>query len=121
MRGPGDVLLASTYELGHPPHGVALPRAFLERAGYRPASIDLSLERLDPERVARARVVAFSVPMHTALRLGIAAAARVRAQNPGALLCFHGRSASAISANPTSSRGRRSSGPWWRRSRRGWC
>jgi radical SAM superfamily enzyme YgiQ (UPF0313 family) len=90
MRGPGDVLLASTYELGHPPHGVALPRAFLERAGYRPASLDLSVERLDPERVSRARVIAFSVPMHTALRLGIAAAARVRAQNPRALLCFHG-------------------------------
>jgi radical SAM superfamily enzyme YgiQ (UPF0313 family) len=28
--------------------------------------------------------------MHTALRLGLRAAARVRALNPGAVLCFHG-------------------------------
>jgi radical SAM superfamily enzyme YgiQ (UPF0313 family) len=89
VRGPGDILLVSTYELGHPPHGVALPRAFLEREGFRPASLDLALERLD-DRVRRARLVAISVPMHTALRLGIAFARRVRAQRPEALLAFHG-------------------------------
>jgi radical SAM superfamily enzyme YgiQ (UPF0313 family) len=90
MRGPGDILLVSTYELGHAPHGVALPAAFLERAGYRPAALDLAVERLDPERVGRARLVVLSVPMHTALRLGLAAAERIRAVNPGAVLCFHG-------------------------------
>jgi radical SAM superfamily enzyme YgiQ (UPF0313 family) len=90
MRGPGEILLVSTYELGHAPHGVALPAAFLERAGYRPAALDLSVERLDPERVRTARLVALSVPMHTALRLGLAAAGRIRAANPAALLCFHG-------------------------------
>jgi radical SAM superfamily enzyme YgiQ (UPF0313 family) len=90
MRGPGEILLLSTYELGHVPHGVALPAAFLERAGYRPAALDLAVERLDVERVRRARLVAISVPMHTALRLGLAAAERIRAANPGALLCFHG-------------------------------
>ncbi len=90
MRGPGQILLASTYELGHPPRGVALPRAFLERAGFSPASLDLAVERWDGVRVARARLVAVSVPMHTALRLGLAFAERVRAENPGALLCFHG-------------------------------
>jgi radical SAM superfamily enzyme YgiQ (UPF0313 family) len=90
MRGPGEILLVSTYELGHAPHGVALPAAFLERAGYRPAALDLAVERLDPARVRRARLVAISVPMHTALRLGLAAAGRIRAENPAALLCFHG-------------------------------
>ncbi len=90
MRGPGEILLVSTYELGHAPHGVALPAAFLEQAGYRPAALDLSVERLDLERVRRARLVAISVPMHTALRLGLAAAKRIRAANPAALLCFHG-------------------------------
>jgi radical SAM superfamily enzyme YgiQ (UPF0313 family) len=90
MRGPGQILLLSTYELGHVPHGVALPAAFLERAGYRPAALDLAVERLDPERVRAARLVAISVPMHTALRLGLAAAERIRAANPAALLCFHG-------------------------------
>lgn len=90
MRGEGEVLLVSTYELGHPPQGVTSPAAFLRRAGFRPAALDLSVEPLDPARVARARLVAFSVPMHTALRLGLDAAARVRAMNPGAVLAFHG-------------------------------
>jgi hypothetical protein len=90
MRGPGEILLVSTYELGHAPHGVALPFAHLVRSGYRPAALDLAVEPFDPERVRRARLVAVSVPMHTALRLGVAAAARVRAVAPGAALCFHG-------------------------------
>jgi radical SAM superfamily enzyme YgiQ (UPF0313 family) len=90
VRGPGDILLLSTYELGHAPHGLALPRAFLERAGFRPAAVDLAVERLEPERLRRARLVAISVPMHTALRLGLSLASRVRAENPGAVLCFHG-------------------------------
>ncbi len=90
MRGEGQVLLVSTYELGHPPHGVALPAAFLRRAGFRPSALDLAVEPLDPARVARARLVAISVPMHTALRLGLDAAARIRALNPSAVLAFHG-------------------------------
>ena len=87
---PGDILLVSTYELGHAPHGLALPKAFLERAGFAPAALDLAVERLDPERVRRARLVALSVPMHTALRLELEAASRIRALAPDALLCFHG-------------------------------
>jgi radical SAM superfamily enzyme YgiQ (UPF0313 family) len=90
VRGEGDILLVSTYELGHPPQGVAWPAAFLLRAGFRPAALDLSVEPFDEARVRRARLVALSVPMHTALRLGLAAAARVRAVNPSAALCFHG-------------------------------
>ena len=90
MRGEGEVLLVSTYELGHQPHGVALPAAFLTRAGFRPAALDLSVEPLDAARVRRARLVAISVPMHTALRLGVDAAARVRALQPAAVLAFHG-------------------------------
>lgn len=90
MRSPGDILLVSTYELGHAPHGVALPKAFLERAGFSPAALDLAVEALDPVRVRRARLVALSVPMHTALRLGLQAAARIRALAPEAILCFHG-------------------------------
>jgi radical SAM superfamily enzyme YgiQ (UPF0313 family) len=90
VRGPGEILLVSTFELGHQPHGLALPRAFLERAGFAPSWLDLSLDPLDPARVRGARLVALSVPMHTALRLGLEAAARIRAANPGALLAFHG-------------------------------
>jgi radical SAM superfamily enzyme YgiQ (UPF0313 family) len=90
LRAPGAILLVSTYELGHQPAGIAVPKAFLERAGYAPAALDLAVEPLDPARVAAARLVAFSVPMHTALRLGLAAAARVRSHNPGAAVAFHG-------------------------------
>jgi len=90
MREPGAILLVACYELGHQPLAVAWPAAFLERAGFAPAVLDLSVEPFDAERVRRARLVAISVPMHTALRLGAAAAARVRAANPGCHLCFYG-------------------------------
>ncbi|MGB8929683.1 MAG: CUAEP/CCAEP-tail radical SAM protein [Anaeromyxobacteraceae bacterium] len=90
MRGDGDILLVSTYELGHVPHGIALPKAFLERAGFRPAALDLAIDPLEPGLVAAARLVAISVPMHTALRLGVEAARRVRALNPRCAIAFHG-------------------------------
>ncbi|HET8531789.1 MAG TPA: cobalamin-dependent protein, partial [Methylomirabilota bacterium] len=90
MREPGDVLLVACYELGHQPLAVAWPAAFLERAGYRPALMDTSVEPLDAQKLARAKVVAVSVPMHTALRLGLEVAARARAVNPVAHVCFFG-------------------------------
>jgi radical SAM superfamily enzyme YgiQ (UPF0313 family) len=90
MRGEGEVLLVSTYELGHQPQGIASPAAFLARAGFHPASLDLSVEPFDEGLVRAARLVAISVPMHTALRLGLDAAARARGVNPGAIIAFHG-------------------------------
>jgi radical SAM superfamily enzyme YgiQ (UPF0313 family) len=98
MRAPGDVLLIACYELGHQPLAVAWPAAFLERAGYAPAVLDLSVEPLDAEKIHRARVVAVSVPMHTALRLGVAVAERVRALNPAAHVCFYGHYAALNAA-----------------------
>ncbi len=90
MTGPGEILLVACYELGHQPLSVAWPAAFLERAGFRPAVMDLSVEPFDAATVRRARLVAMAVPMHTALRLGVAVAARVRAVNPGAHVAFYG-------------------------------
>jgi radical SAM superfamily enzyme YgiQ (UPF0313 family) len=90
MREPGEILLVACYELGHQPLAVAWPAAFLERAGYRPALMDVSVEPVDVQKLARARVIAVSVPMHTALRLGLQVAARARAVNPGAHICFFG-------------------------------
>src|SRR2546421_10264050 len=90
MTAPGEILLVACYELGHQPLSVAWPAAFLERAGFRPAVMDLSVEPFDADKVRRARLVAVAVPMHTALRLGVAAAARVRAANPDAHICFYG-------------------------------
>ena len=90
MRDAGEILLIACYEMGHQPLAVAWPTAFLERAGYAPAVLDLSVEPLDAEKIRRARLVAISVPMHTALRLGVRVAARVRELNPGVTVVFYG-------------------------------
>jgi radical SAM superfamily enzyme YgiQ (UPF0313 family) len=88
------VLLVACYELGHQPLAVAWPAAFLEAHGYAPAVLDVAVEPFDRERVARARLVAISVPMHTALRLGVSVAAQVRAINPACHVVFYGLYAS---------------------------
>jgi radical SAM superfamily enzyme YgiQ (UPF0313 family) len=90
VKRPGDILLVACYELGHQPLAVAWPAAFLERAGYAPAVMDVSVEPLDAERVRRAKLVAISVPMHTALRLGVKVAERVRALNVTCHIAFYG-------------------------------
>ena len=89
-----NVLLISTYELGHQPLGVARPAAHLLAAGHAVACLDLSIEPLDEEAVRRAEFVGISVPMHTATRLGVVAAERVRRINPRAHICFYGLYAS---------------------------
>jgi hypothetical protein len=94
MRAPGEILLISCYELGHQPFALALPLGFIEQAGYAPAAMDIAVEPFDEARVARARFVGISVPMHTALRLGVRVAERVRALNPTCHLCFYGLYAS---------------------------
>jgi radical SAM superfamily enzyme YgiQ (UPF0313 family) len=90
VRAPGEILLVACYELGHQPLAVAWPAAFLERAGFAPAALDVAIEPLDPARVRRARLVAISVPMHTALRLGVGVARRVRELHPEAHVAFYG-------------------------------
>jgi radical SAM superfamily enzyme YgiQ (UPF0313 family) len=90
MREPGAVLLIACYELGHQPLAVAWPAAFLEAQGYAPAVLDVGVEPFDAEKAARARLVAISVPMHTALRLGVMVAERVRAANPDCHIAFYG-------------------------------
>jgi radical SAM superfamily enzyme YgiQ (UPF0313 family) len=84
------IALLSCYELGHQPHGLAMPLAFLERAGYQAVVQDLAIERLDDELIRSADFVGISVPMHTALRLGVRVAARVRELNPRVYLCLFG-------------------------------
>ena len=90
MRCPGEILLIACYELGHQPLAVAWPAAALERAGYAPTMLDVSVDGFDPELARAARLVAISVPMHTALRLGVKVAERVRAVNPSCHLAFYG-------------------------------
>src|SRR5262245_23926213 len=93
VKEPGAILLVACYELGHQPLAVAWPAAFLEREGYRPAVMDVSVEPFDAERVRRAKAVLISVPMHTALRLGVTVADRIRAVNPACHIACFGLSA----------------------------
>jgi radical SAM superfamily enzyme YgiQ (UPF0313 family) len=90
LRSTGSVLFISCYELGHQPLAVASPMGFLQRAGFAPDVLDVAVERLDESKVERAGLVAISVPMHTALRLGVRVAERVRQVNPAARICFYG-------------------------------
>ena len=84
------VLLISTYDLGRQPFGIASPLAWLRRAGVDAAGIDLSRDRLQPDAVTAAAIVAFYLPMHTATRLALPVIERVRAINPRATICAYG-------------------------------
>jgi hypothetical protein len=76
------VLLIASYELGHQPLQVAAPAARLRARGHDVRCRDLSIEEWDPELVAWADRIAFSVPMHTATQIARQAIARVHAQRP---------------------------------------
>jgi radical SAM superfamily enzyme YgiQ (UPF0313 family) len=90
MRAPGDILLISCYELGHQPFHLASLFALLQQAGYHPLAVDAAVEQLTDEAIRKARFIAISVPMHTALRLGEQIARRVRVVNPDAHICLYG-------------------------------
>ncbi len=63
---------------------------FLQEAGYNPAAHDISVDSLDEAMIKLARFVGISTPMHTAMRIGINAARRIRELNPGCHICFYG-------------------------------
>ena len=84
------VLLLSIYELGHQPFNLASPAAYLLQAGHEVECLDLAVQRFEIARVLSAEFVALSTPMHTALRLGMPVARRVRELNPKAKICFYG-------------------------------
>ncbi len=84
------ILLVSTYELGHQPLHVASPAAALREAGHEVRAVDLSVEMLDAERAAWPDAVAFSVPMHTAMRIALRTAESLRSGRPGLPICLYG-------------------------------
>ena len=89
------VLLVSTYELGHQPLHLASPAATLEAAGHEVRTLDISVEEWDNGLADWAEAVAFSVPMHTAMRLALEGAAAVKARDRGKPVCFYGLYATA--------------------------
>jgi len=63
------MLLVATYELGQQPGAVGAATVHLRAQGHEVRALDVSVDPWDPELVAWADEVAFSVPMHTATRL----------------------------------------------------
>ncbi|MDP1767514.1 MAG: CUAEP/CCAEP-tail radical SAM protein [Nitrospirota bacterium] len=94
LRQPGAILLISCYELGHQPIGIAQPMGFLEQAGFAPTGLDIAIDDLDEAALRLAHFVGISVPMHTALRLGVRVAELIRTMNPACHICFYGLYAS---------------------------
>ena len=90
MHASGAILLISCYELGHRPAGLTRPLRALEAAGFAPDAIDIAVEPLDVEKVARAQFIGISVPMHTALRLGVHLLHRIREINADVSICMYG-------------------------------
>lgn len=93
-RSDFSVLLVSCYELGHQPAGIVSPAGLLGNAGLMVEGMDVSVEGFDAEKAARAAFVGISVPMHTALRLGVRVGEAIRKLNPSCHLCFFGLYAS---------------------------
>lgn len=89
-----NVVVISTYELGRQSFAVASATAWLKSAGANVRCLDLAIQKLDTSTIREADVVCFSVPMHTATRIAVRMAKRVREVNPDAHLCFFGLYAS---------------------------
>lgn len=89
-----NVVLISTYELGHQPFGLASPAAWLKELGASVTAVDLAVQPLPRDSIASADLVAFYVPMHTATRIATNALQRVKEINSRAHLCFYGLYAS---------------------------
>jgi radical SAM superfamily enzyme YgiQ (UPF0313 family) len=85
-----NVVLISTYELGHQPFGLASPAAWLQAAGAHVVCLDLAVQSFAPDLVEDADLVAFYLPMHTATRLAGPVIAQVRVLNPAAHVCCYG-------------------------------
>jgi radical SAM superfamily enzyme YgiQ (UPF0313 family) len=85
-----EVLLISPYELGRQPFALAEPAAWLKRDGLGVSCLDLSVQKLDPDLLSRAHLVALYVGMHTATRIAVEALPRIRALAPQAHLCVYG-------------------------------
>lgn len=84
------VVLLNPYELGRQPFALAQASAWLKRAGFAVACIDLSLQKLDPALLGSARAVVVYLGMHTATRIALAALPRIRQMAPHAALAAFG-------------------------------
>jgi radical SAM superfamily enzyme YgiQ (UPF0313 family) len=87
---PFKVVLINPYELGRQPFALAEPAALLKREGFAVSCLDLSLQKLDPEILEDADLVALYVGMHTATRIAVEALPRIGQVAPRAHVCVYG-------------------------------
>ncbi len=85
-----NVLLISTYDLGHQPFGLASPAAWLRGDGHEVRCVDLSVDPLPLDDARAADLAAFHLPMHTATRLAAPVIERLRDVNPTAHVACYG-------------------------------
>ena len=83
-------VLINPYELGRQSFNLAAPAALLKAAGFEVACLDLALQKLDPDTLHGAGLVAIHLGMHTATRIAVAALPRIRALAPSAQVCMYG-------------------------------
>lgn len=90
MSIPFKVVLVNPYEIGRQPFALAELTTWLKRDGFAVSSLDLSLQKLEPDTLAEAGLVAIYVGMHTATRIAVGALPRIRQLAPQAQLCVFG-------------------------------
>ncbi len=84
-----NVVLISTYELGHQPFGLTSAAAWLKREGAEVTCQDVAVQQLDRDALARADLIGYYAPMHTATRIAAQLMPPIKALNPRAhVVCF---------------------------------
>ncbi len=76
--------------MGHQPLSLAASAAALRKSGHTVACHDLAFGTLEPDDLKGVQLAALSVPMHTAARLGLSLARRIRALEPQIHITFFG-------------------------------
>ena len=84
------VVLISPYDLGRQPFALAHLTAHLRQAGIDPVCVDLSCQTLSEHMLRDADCVAVHLGMHTATRLALKIAPRIRKFAPNARTCAFG-------------------------------
>jgi radical SAM superfamily enzyme YgiQ (UPF0313 family) len=82
--------------MGHQPLGLASPAAALRIAGHHVTTLDLAVESTEATRFPEVDLLAISMPMHTAARLGIELAHRIRRLHPELPIACYGLYATLI-------------------------
>ena len=85
-----NIVLVSTYELGHQPFGLASPKAWLIRDGHSVHCVDLAVDAFSAPLFQAADLIGFYLPMHTATRLAMPVIERTKRLNQKARLVCYG-------------------------------